>query len=272
MKRIILHWTAGGWVPNSSDLRAYHFVIDREGKVHTGVPVANNKAPLKSGYAAHTLNCNTDSIGVSLACMAGAVESPFNSGKYPMTRVQFDSMIDFVRDLADQYSIPVSPQTVLSHAEVQGNLGITQRGKWDYTRLPFDPGIRGARAIGDHIRSLIKDHKELDLVPDIPVPAGATGVVSVGLLNTRRSPNGEVRGEIPRGTPLEIIGRSGDWLEAYTPDGKARGYTVWVYRPMVTITDGPPVEEPTQPNPKRLQAAQLRAIADQLEAEADAGL
>jgi N-acetyl-anhydromuramyl-L-alanine amidase AmpD len=103
-------------------------------------------------YAAHTRGCNTGSIGVSLACMAGATETPFNAGKFPMTEKQWVAMIEGIAQLCKFYKIPVSPQTVLSHAEVQGTLGIKQAGKWDFTRLAFDPTVKGAKACGDRMR------------------------------------------------------------------------------------------------------------------------
>jgi hypothetical protein len=65
-------------------------------------------------------------------------------------------MILLVADLARKYKIPVTPQTILTHAEVQGTLGITQKNKWDITRLPWDSGRKGAKAIGDHLRAGVK--------------------------------------------------------------------------------------------------------------------
>jgi hypothetical protein len=112
-----------------------------------------NQAPARKGYAAHTLNCNSGSIGVSLCGMAGAVESPFSAGKSPITREQWDALAGVLADLCRRYAIPVTPATVLSHAEVQSTLGIKQRGKWDIARLPFDPAVIGARAIGDRFRA-----------------------------------------------------------------------------------------------------------------------
>ncbi len=44
--------------------------------------IADNVNTADDDYAAHTRSCNA---GVSLACMAGAVESPFHAGKFPMT-------------------------------------------------------------------------------------------------------------------------------------------------------------------------------------------
>jgi hypothetical protein len=54
------------------------------------------------------------------------------------TKAQWDKMIQVVAELARHYRIPITPKTVLTHAEVQSNFGIAQRGKWDITRLPFD--------------------------------------------------------------------------------------------------------------------------------------
>lgn len=157
MQRIICHWTAGANKASEFDRGHYHILIEDDGKLVRGIPSIDlNTNPKKPGYAAHTLNCNTGSIGVSLCCMGGAVESPFNAGKWPMTKKQWEVLSSVLAELCTFYKIPVTEKTVLSHAEVQGNLGITQRGKWDYTRLAFDPSVKGARACGDKLRSEVK--------------------------------------------------------------------------------------------------------------------
>lgn len=157
MKRIILHWTAGTYKANSTDKQHYHYIIEGDGTVVTGkFPPEANLKTLPGHYAAHTRNCNTGAIGVSLACMAGAVENPFKAGKYPMTKIQWDRMIDLVADLARKYRIPVEPHTILSHAEVQVTLAIPQAGKWDFTRLAFEPSIKGAREIGNLLRAEVR--------------------------------------------------------------------------------------------------------------------
>lgn len=156
MLRVICHWTAGGHKATSFDREHYHLLIEDDGKLIRGLPPIDlNEAPAKKGYAAHTLNCNSGSIGVSLCCMANAVESPFSAGKYPMTEKQWDTLAAVVAELCRTYKIPVTPKTVLSHAEVQANLGIQQRGKWDFTRLAFDPSIKGAKACGDKLRAAV---------------------------------------------------------------------------------------------------------------------
>jgi hypothetical protein len=153
LTRVHAHWTAGNWKSSPDDRTHYHFVIDGDGSLHRGVNVQGNSTTNRKGkWAYHTLNANTGAIGISVACMANAVESPFNPGRFPMTKVQWDKMILAIADLCEAYNIPVTPKTVLSHAEVQSNLGIKQRGKWDFTRLAFDPTIKGAKACGDKMR------------------------------------------------------------------------------------------------------------------------
>jgi hypothetical protein len=151
--RVICHWTAGGNTANSTDKEHYHILIEGNGKLIRGDhSISDNDSTSDNDYAAHTASCNTGSIGVSLCCMSGAVESPFNAGPYPMTSTQWNMLSDVVADLCTRYNIPVSPTTVLSHAEVQSNLGIAQSGKWDYTKLAFDPSMSGAKACGDRLR------------------------------------------------------------------------------------------------------------------------
>lgn len=153
MERIVVHWTAGNHKASALDREHYHLLIEGDGTVVQGIPsIALNQRPAKKGYAAHTLNCNSGSIGVSLCCMAGAIEEPFNAGVAPMTKVQWDALPYVLAELCRFYSIPVTPQTVLSHAEVEPTLKIKQRGKWDITRLPFAP-VKGAKAVGEVFRN-----------------------------------------------------------------------------------------------------------------------
>lgn len=153
MQRIIVHWTAGTHTPSANDRSHYHILIDGAGQLVRGIPpISGNASPAKGARASHTLNCNTGSIGVSLACMGGAFESPFSSGKWPMKAEQWSALSLVLADLCERYAIPVDPKTVLSHAEVQSNLGIKQRGKWDIARLSFDLSVKGAKACGDLMR------------------------------------------------------------------------------------------------------------------------
>lgn len=154
MARIIVHWTAGAHRASALDRAHYHLLIEGDGTLVRGVPsIRDNQAPTRPGYAAHTLNCNSGSIGVSLCCMAGAREAPFSAGSAPMTRAQWDRLPAVLAELCRRYGIAVTLRTVLSHAEVQGTLGIRQRGKWDIGRLAFDPSVVGPKACGDLFRA-----------------------------------------------------------------------------------------------------------------------
>lgn len=156
LERIIFHWTAGNHRASSLDRSHYHILIEADGKLVRGTPsIAANGIGGTGPRASHTLNANTGSIGVSLCCMAGAVENPFNAGKAPMTAVQWKTLADVLADLCRRYGIPVTPKTVLSHAEVEKNLGIKQRQKWDISRLAFDPSLVGAKACGDAMRAAV---------------------------------------------------------------------------------------------------------------------
>lgn len=155
MQRIILHWTAGHFGVMQEELRHYHGIIDNLQRFHWGVPIEYNVAPIEQGemYAAHTRGLNSGSIGIAVDCMAGAEETPTgcNPGRSPFTEAMYWAMIHYVNQIALRYNIPVRHDTIFSHAEAH-LLGYPQAGKWDFTRLPFDPTIMGARAIGDKIR------------------------------------------------------------------------------------------------------------------------
>jgi hypothetical protein len=171
MKRIICHWTAGTHKANDLDLEHYHFVFEGDGTLKKGrYPISANARPIRGKYAAHTYRCNTDSIGLSVACMAGAQPNG-KHGRYPMTESQFLAMAKHAAILCDFYNINVGPQTVLWHAEVSKNLGIAQKGKWDATELSFEPNVKGAGPCGDFLRRAVRTA----MIPDTPfLPLAAT--------------------------------------------------------------------------------------------------
>lgn len=157
MKRVILHWTAGADGIIALEADSYNYIISRDGTIHPGVPVNRQVPPLINGaYAAHTYHANSYAIGVSLDAMAGAHERPLRTGKYPITQVQLDAMIVLVADLCKQYGIPVTRETVLTHAEVQHTLGIKQKNKWDITWIPGMKAVGDPLNVGDVLRKRIK--------------------------------------------------------------------------------------------------------------------
>ncbi|MGX1306217.1 hypothetical protein AB7M35_000937 [Amorphus suaedae] len=152
-----------------------------------------------------------------------------------MTETQWDAIIDFVADLCRASDIEPTPETVLSHAEVEGNLDIWQRGKWNDTRLSFDESIKGAREIGDRIRMAVTDRLAVGIVDreiEEPLGGGRAEPVALALhgfttapwLNFRRAPVGDIIGGLPLGTVLTIQDVDNGWYQARTP----AGYLGWV--------------------------------------------
>ncbi len=157
MERIHLHWTAGGRWASAVDKKHYHFIVEQDGTVVPGnFPVEANARLVDGKYAAHTLNANTGAIGVALAGMMTAMETPFSAGPAPITEAQVEAAVQLTARLAKQYNIEITQATVLTHAEVQRTLGIQQKGKWDITWLPGMSKPGDPIAVGNQLRSRIK--------------------------------------------------------------------------------------------------------------------
>lgn len=157
-----MHWTAGGHRANGTDKRAYHYIIEGDGSIVKGnnPPEANRVIITPSDgstYAAHTRGLNTGSIGVAVAAMRGAREVPFDAGPSPITDAQVAALVKHVAALADKYGIPVTRECVLTHAEVQPTLGVWQRQKWDIMWLPGMTKPTDPVAVGDMLRTQIRD-------------------------------------------------------------------------------------------------------------------
>lgn len=171
-----MHWSAGGHTVSQLDRDHYHFIIAGNGDVVAGKYAPEDNISTSGGYAAHTLNCNTGSIGISLAAMAGAVESPFDPGSSPITAAQMDALPKLIKMLSEKYGIPITRHTVLSHAEVQPTLGIKQRGKWDISWIPGMDRPGDPVEVGDLIREMAGGAPVLDLPKARPLlRKGASG-------------------------------------------------------------------------------------------------
>lgn len=158
MARVICHWTAGDYRPTSFDQEHYHFLVDGDGAVVPGRrTIADNVSTADGRYAAHTLNCNTGSIGIAVCAMQDAREQPFRPGPCPMLEHQFRRMAEVAAVLCRTYGIPVTTRTVLGHGEVQVNLGITQKEKWDPMVLPWQPSWP-THQVGTYLRTLVQSY------------------------------------------------------------------------------------------------------------------
>lgn len=155
VRGIVWHWTAGAHGIIELERDHYNWLFDRVGNVFDG----NHSVQDQINYdwrngigASHTKSMNTGWLGLSVDAMAGAIESPLNWGTNPLTWEGIDAMLDWTMDLCEEYDVPVSPWTTLSHAEVQQTLGIRQRFKWDYKVLPGYTRAVDARKVGDIMR------------------------------------------------------------------------------------------------------------------------
>jgi N-acetyl-anhydromuramyl-L-alanine amidase AmpD len=154
--RIVMHWTAGGANASGLDRSHYHFMVQQDGTTVAGTLKPEDNISASDGrYAAHTRGCNTGAIGIAMCGMMGAVERPFNAGKAPMQAKQVDAFCRLAADLCRRYGIPVTRQTVLTHAEVQPTLGIAQAGKWDICWLPGMAGPGDPITVADRLRAEI---------------------------------------------------------------------------------------------------------------------
>lgn len=148
---IYLHWTAGNYGHCYDD---YHLCVDKDGTIEAPagmVDLAEKKA--------HTWLRNTGAVGIAIEAARGAKISrdgliSFCKQAVP-TPEQIKSMARAVAIICRGADIPISADTVMTHAEVadMDGYGIYDNDpdmRWDLLRLPFAHGISG----GDVIREL----------------------------------------------------------------------------------------------------------------------
>lgn len=156
VRGVVWHWTAGAQGLIELERDHYNFLTDTKGNIYDG----NHTIPSQVAYdwrkgigASHTKNMNSGWISISQDAMAGAKQTnPITWGSNPITWEGIDAMLEKTWELCEEYNIPVSKWSTLSHAEVQPTLGITQRWKWDYAVLPGDETSRNPVHVGDELR------------------------------------------------------------------------------------------------------------------------
>ncbi len=156
MKKIIIHWTAGAYTPNSTDLKHYHYLIDKNGRTNYGIYKPEDNENCNDGkYAAHTGGGNTGAIGIALCGMYGFT-SVSKIGSYPVTKVQCEALFSFVAKLAKKYGIKIDSDHIMTHYEFGlNNPKTTSAGKIDIVYLPPYPQIK-KQDIGDFIRNKVE--------------------------------------------------------------------------------------------------------------------
>ena len=158
--KIVLHWTAGKYEPNSTDLEHYHFLFDNEGKEYKGKYKPEDNLDCSDGvYAHHTGGGNTGGIGISLCGMFG-YKSPQSVGNYPITEKQFEAACKKMAELCKKYNIPIKDTNVFTHKEFgDKHIETSSYGKIDINYLPFKPEKK-PNEIGNYMRSKVKWYYE----------------------------------------------------------------------------------------------------------------
>lgn len=154
MKRIIIHWTAGSYQPNTTDYEHYHYLINGDGLVIDGKYKPEDNLNCNDGkYAAHTGGGNTGSIGIALCGMANySPGKGIASTKYPLTKIQCERCFKLIAELSKKYNIAIDPQTVMTHYEFgKAHPQTSSAGKIDITILPSY--LVSSDKVGDFIRS-----------------------------------------------------------------------------------------------------------------------
>lgn len=154
LNRIIIHHTAGTYLPNSIDRLHYHFLYGKN-KLYNGLFKPDDNIDCKDEkYAAHTGGGNTGSIGVAFCGNLGFKNS-LNVGDYPLLPEQLEMGYKHIAYLCKLYNIPVLPQSVITHYEFgQANPKTSSYRKIDITFLPTDPSLNPGQ-VGNKIREKI---------------------------------------------------------------------------------------------------------------------
>lgn len=155
MKRIIIHWTAGTYQPNSTDFEHYHYLVTSDGLVIEGKYKPEDNENVNDGkYAQHCGGGNTGSIGVAMCGMYG-FKNRKSVGSYPLTSVQCERCFKLIAELCKKYNIPITPNNVMTHYEFGiRNPETSSAGKIDITCLPSYTVV--SQNVGDFIRSKVR--------------------------------------------------------------------------------------------------------------------
>src|SRR5574344_1960136 len=154
LTKICLHWTAGTNKPCKTDLEAYHFLFDKNGKEYAGTHKPEDNLNCQDGnYAKHCGGGNTGCIGLSCCGMYG-FDLKNRQTKYPLTQIQVEAMCKKAAQLCIKYGILINEKTVFTHYEFDRKK-TKPEGKSDIAYLPYLPNLQAER-IGDYLRNKIQ--------------------------------------------------------------------------------------------------------------------
>lgn len=160
LERIIIHWTAGTYIPNDVDRSHYHFLITGAGKIENGKFKPEDNLNCKDGkYAEHTGGGNTGSIGIAFCGMLG-FKNKDNVGSFPLQQIQLEAGYKFIAELCKKYKIPITPQSIMTHMEFGlAHPKTTSSGKIDICFIPYNPSLHPMQ-IGNYIRGKVNWYKD----------------------------------------------------------------------------------------------------------------
>lgn len=159
LTRIHWHWAGSSYEVSDDALSHYNGMFGPDGKYYPGTnPEDQARYDYKRGIGvSHTYQANTSAIGLSVAGMHNAQPNWGNStvdqGIYPLTWAGIDGMLKQTAEFCKEFDIKPSPWTTITHAEVQENIGIRQRNKWDIRCVPDRATLLGVRETGNILRS-----------------------------------------------------------------------------------------------------------------------
>jgi hypothetical protein len=165
LERIIIHHTAGEYIPNADDLEHYHFMIDGYGNLHAGKHKPEDNEDCTHGigtYAAHVGGLNTGSIGIAICGNLG-FDSNTSNAETPIKPIQVEHICHLAAQLCKQYNIPITPETIRTHYEVgqyaqtlkEPGLLTQDIGKVDIIFVPNDSTLKH-EDVGNYLRMKIK--------------------------------------------------------------------------------------------------------------------
>lgn len=160
LSKICLHWTAGANTPCDTDLKAYHYCVDKYGKIFAGTHKPEDNLNCYDGnYAMHCGGGNTGCIGLSVCGMAGFT-SDKKQTKYPLTQKQIEALCCLTAYLTVKYGILISEKSVFTHYEFDQRRAKQKReGKIDITYLHYLPHL-SADSIGKYLRQKISWYRD----------------------------------------------------------------------------------------------------------------
>lgn len=139
INKIIIHHTGGSYKACYVDKQCYHYIIQGDGTIVTGVYKPEDNINCKDGkYAQHTYLGNTGAIGVAVACNYKYSMFDKTSTPYPLNKKQYSSLINLIVELIRKYNIKLNDVTTHYMHDKQKNI---KQGKSDITYLPWEPNI-----------------------------------------------------------------------------------------------------------------------------------